>query len=327
MMRRFLLSVALLAATPAEAAGEAIARARVVMDAPQVRLADLFDNAGPKGGRVLGPAPAPGQRYIVPVAQLAAIARDNGLTMVGGGPTLVERPGRAIAREEAEAVLRQAFAATGASIGAEARLEIQPFTPPTVPLGVTPQLIVEDLSWDQASGRFAATLTAIAAGEQPARARLAGRLNDLVAVPVTIRRLPAGTPVTASDVRMVRLAPDRVPADAVLDPVELGGQVLRRALPPGAPIGLSDLGGRLLVVKDQPVVMAIEVPGLTVTAQGRALEHGAHGDMVQVLNIASRAVVEATVIGPGRVRVTPGSMPVSPPTERRLANRRAELTR
>jgi flagella basal body P-ring formation protein FlgA len=327
MMRPLLLSLALLAAVPAEAAGEAIARARVVMDTPQVRLADLFDNAGPNGERVLGPAPAPGQRYIVPVAQLAAIARDNGLTLVGGGPTLVERPGRPIAREEAEAVLRQALAAAGAVVGAEARLEMQPFTPPTVPMGVTPQLIVEDLSWDQASGRFAATLTAIAAGEQPARTRLAGRLNDLVAVPVTIRRLNAGTPVTASDVRIVRLAPDRVPADAVLDPTEFGGQVLRRALPPGAPIGQSDLGGRLLVVKDQPVVMAIEVPGLTVTAQGRALENGARGDHVQVLNIASRAVVEATVIGPGRVRVTPGSMPVSPPNDRRLANRRVEPNR
>jgi flagella basal body P-ring formation protein FlgA len=327
MTRRFLLTFALLAIVPADAAGEAIARARVVVDTPQVRLADLFDNAGPKGARVLGPAPAPGQRYIVPVAQLAAIARDHGLTMVGGGPTLVERPGRPIAREEAEAVLRQALAAAGAIVGAEAQLEIQPFTPPTVPLGATPQLVVEDLSWDQASGRFAATLTAIATGEQPARTRLTGRLNDLVAVPVTIRRLPAGTPVTASDVRIVRLAPDRVPADAVRDPAQLGGQVLRRTLPPGAPIGLSELGERLLVVKDQPVVMAIEVPGLIVTAQGRALEHGARGDVVRVLNVASRAVVEATVIGAGRVRVTPGSMPVSPPTDRRLADRRAEPTR
>ena len=326
-MRRLLLSLVLLAAVPAEAAGEAIARARVVMDAPQVRLADLFDNAGPNGGRVLGPAPAPGQRYIVPVAQLAAIARDNGLSMVGGGPTLVERPGRAIAREEVEAVLRQALAAAGAAVGTEARLEMQPFTPPTVPMGVTPQLIVEDLSWDQGSGRFAATLTAIAAGEQPVRTRLAGRLNDLVAVPVTIRRLAAGTPVTASDVRIVRLAPDRVPADAVRDPAELGGQVLRRALPPGAPVSLSELGGRLMVVKGQPVVMAIEVPGLAVTAQGRALENGARGDIVQVLNAASRAVIEATVIGPGRVRVIPGSMPVSPPNDRRLANRRAEPVR
>lgn len=326
-MRRLLLPVALLAAIPADAAAEAIARARVVMDAPQVRLADLFDNPGPNGGRILGPSPAPGQRYVVPVAQLAAIARDNGLTLAGGGPTLVERPGRPIAREEAEAALRQALAAAGAAIGAEARLELQPFTPPTVPLGATPQLVVEDLAWDQASGRFAATLTAIAAGEQPARARLAGRLNDLVAVPVTVRRLPAGTPVTASDVRIVRLAPDRVPADAVLDPAELGGQVLRRALPPGVPIGQAELGGRPLVVKDQPVVMAIEIPGLVVTAQGRALEHGARGDTVQVLNIASRAVVEATVVGPGRVRVTPGSLPVSPPADRRLANRRAEPTR
>ncbi len=326
-MRRFLLSLSLLVAVPAEAAGEAIARARVVIDTPQVRLVDLFDNAGPRGERVLGPAPAPGQRYIVPIGQLAAIARDNGLTLVGGGPTVVERPGRAIAREEVEAVLRDALLAAGAGGSPDARIEVQPFTPPTVPLAGTPQLLIEDLAWDHASGRFAATLAAIVPDEQPLRTRLAGRVTDLVAVPVAVRRIAAGTAVTPSDVRIAKLSPDRVPADVVLDPSELAGQVVRRPIAPGTPIGLSELGGRLVVMKDSPVVMTIEVPGLAVTAQGRALDNGARGDIVQVLNIASRAVVEATVIGPGRVRVTPGSMPVSRPTDRRFSNRRAELIR
>jgi flagella basal body P-ring formation protein FlgA len=327
MMRRFLISLVLALVVPAEAVAEAIARARVTVEAQQVRLADLFENAGPRGERVLGPAPAPGQRYVVPVGQLAAIARDHGLTLIGGGPTLVERPGRTIAREETEAALRAALIAAGAAASEDARLELAPFVPPSVPMGAAADLVVEDLAWDRASGRFAATLSAIVPGEAPARVRLGGRVSDLVAVPVAVRRLAAGAPVTPSDVRIARLPPERVPGDAVRDPAELAGQVLRRAVAAGAPIGQSELGGRLLVVKDAPVVMAIETPGLSVTAQGRALDHGARGDVVQVLNIASRAVVEATVIGPGRVRVTPGSMPVSPPTDRRFVTRRPELTR
>lgn len=327
LLRRSLLSLAFLFALPAEAGAEAIARARVVVEGPEVRLADLFENAGARGGRVLGPAPAPGSRYVVPVPQLAAIARDHGLTLLGGGPTVVERPGRTVPREEVEAALRAALVAAGAATGAEARLELAPFAPPAVPLGVVPELVVADLAWDRASGRFAATLNAVVPGEAPATVRLAGRVVDLVAVPVAVRRLALGTPVNAEDVRLAHLPPERVPADALRDPAELTGQVLRRAVAPGMPILRADLGGRLLVLKDAPVVMSIDIPGLSITAQGRALEGGARGDVVPVLNVASRAVVEATVIGPGRVRVAPGSLPLSPPADRRLANRRLEVPR
>jgi flagella basal body P-ring formation protein FlgA len=326
-MRRFFLSLALIAAMPAEAAGQAIARAHVTLDTPQVRLADLFENAGPRGGRVLGPAPAPGQRYIVPLAQLAAIARDHNLTLIGGGPTVVERPGRPIGRPEIEAALRDALIVAGAAESPAARVDLAAFVPPTVPMAAEPRLVVEDLAWDHASGRFAATLAAIVEGEPPARMRLAGRVTELVSVPVAVRRLVAGEPVGASDVRLAQLSPDRLPADAVRDLSMLDGQVLRRPVPPGTPIGASDLGGRLLVVKDAPVTMVIELPGLAITAQGRALDNGGRGDVVQILNIASRAVVEATVIGPGRARVAPGSLPVSRPADRRHPHRRAESYR
>lgn len=326
-MRRLLLSLALIALMPAEAAGQAIARAHVTLDTPQVRLADLFENAGPRGGRVLGPAPAPGQRYVVPLAQLAAIARDHGLTLVGGGPTVVERPGRPIGRPEIEAALRDALIVAGAAESPAARIDLAAFVPPTVPMTAAPRLVVEDLAWDHASGRFAATLAAIVAGEPPARTRLAGRVTELVSVPVAVRRLVAGEPVGASDVRMAQIPPERLPADAVRDPAILEGQVLRRPVAPGTPIGASDLGGRLLVVKDAPVTMTIELPGLAITAQGRALDNGGPGDVVQILNIASRAVVEATVIGPGRARVAPGSLPVSRPADRRHSHRRAERSR
>lgn len=326
-MRPFLLSLSLLVALPTQAAADAIARAHVSVEAPQVRLGDLFDNAGPRGERVLGPAPAPGQSYVVPQAQLAAIARDNGLTLAGGGPTVVERPGQPVARDAIEAALREALVTAGAAESAEARVDLVPFTPPSVPLGAAPRLVVEDLALDQGSGRFAATVAAIVPGEQPARVRVAGRVTELIALPVAVRRLAAGEPVTASDVRIVRLAPDRVPADAVRDPAAFGGQVLRRPVSAGAPIGASELGGRLLVVKDAPVTMEISLPGLAITAQGRALENGARGDVVQVLNIASRAVVEATVTGPGRAQVAPGSLPVSRPADRRLSHRRAEHSR
>ena len=49
---------------------------------------------------------------------------------------------------------------------------------------------------------------------------------------------------------------------------------------------------------------------LALTAQGRALDAAAIGEVVQVMNLASRQVVEAEAIGPGRVRVRHGAAPL-----------------
>ena len=49
--------------------------------------------------------------------------------------------------------------------------------------------------------------------------------------------------------------------------------------------------------------MLYEAPGMTLTAQGRAMEAAARGTPVPVMNLMSRVVVQAEVIAPGRVRV------------------------
>jgi flagella basal body P-ring formation protein FlgA len=56
--------------------------------------------------------------------------------------------------------------------------------------------------------------------------------------------------------------------------------------------------------------MQLVAGGLSLTAQGQALEGGAVGDRIQVLNPGSRAVVEAEVVGIDRVRIDAGSTPV-----------------
>ena len=52
-----------------------------------------------------------------------------------------------------------------------------------------------------------------------------------------------------------------------------------------------------------------------LTVRGKALEAGAVGDVVGVLNIQSNRPIQATVIGPGRVSIAaPGPLVVSSAT-------------
>lgn len=329
-MRSPLLLGAAFAALLASGALAVTPRSHVVVHGPEVRLSDLFDGTLPRGDKVLGPSPAPGRVYTVEAGQLTAIARANGITLATPTTAVVERPGRALSREAIEEALREALVAAGAPEAAEAPIVLTNFTPPVVPLATAaPRIIVEDLGWDAAQGRFNAQVAAIVGPEAPVRARIAGRVDDTVAVPVATRRLAEGDTLRASDVRIVRMAAARVPADAVLDPARLAGRMLREAVPAGAPITGEQFGSAALVQRGAAVSLQLELPGLSITAQGRALEDGAAGARIQVMNVASRAVLEGVVTGPGRVRVSADSAPVSRPQQnnRNLPTRRAELAR
>jgi flagella basal body P-ring formation protein FlgA len=300
---RSLLLLLLLLATPARAELAAV-RPFAVVDDAVVRLADLFEAAGPRGTTVLGPAPAPGTRQVVEAAQLAAIARANGIAWrpVGGAERVVlERPGRALAREEVVLALRAAL--RGQGLEEEAELELQGFTPPMVPERAFVQLAVEGATLDVAGGRFVATLAVVAEGMPTQRVRLGGRVVATVPMLVAARRMAVGEVVRAGDVRVLRVPASRLRPGAAQEPAQVVGQALRRPASAEQPLLLADLAQPATVERGQTVTMLYEVPGMTLTAQGRAMEAGPRGGMVPVMNLASRTVVEAEVVAPGRVRV------------------------
>ena len=50
------------------------------------------------------------------------------------------------------------------------------------------------------------------------------------------------------------------------------GQALRHAVQPGQPIMLADLGRPMVVQKGMPMTLALDSPGIQLTAQGVAME-------------------------------------------------------
>ena len=83
------------------------------------------------------------------------------------------------------------------------------------------------------------------------------------------------------------------------------GQEARVVLYPGRPVMLDDVGPPALVTRNQIVRMAYAVSGLQIITEGRALERGAIGDTVRVMNLSSRATVIGQVLEDGSVRVSP----------------------
>jgi len=301
-MRLLLL---LLLAAPAF--GQTAPRPFVVVEEAVIRLGDLFDEAGPRAGATLGPAPAPGSRQVVEAPQLAAIARANGLAWRPSGGAervVIERPGRPVAREEVLLALRAALRPQG--LDEEMELEPIGLVAPMVPERAFVQLAVEGAVLDAAGGRFTATLAVLAEGQPTQRIRLGGRVVSTLPMVVTTRRLGTGDVVRPGDVRVIRVPASRLRPGAAQEIEQVVGQALRRPAMAEQPMVVADLMPRAMVQRGQTVVMVFESPGVTLTAQGRAMEAAPRGATVPVMNLGSRTVVEAQVIAPGRVRVGDG---------------------
>jgi flagella basal body P-ring formation protein FlgA len=303
---------ALLLLLSARAADAATLRPMTTLDAPVVRLSDLFDDAGPLAARVLGPAPPPGERIVVGARQLAAIARMFGVAWQPQTPAdsaVLERPGRLLPREVVLGVLRPALAGVGAP--ADGAIAMPSFVAPMIPLHAQPVANIEQLDYDAATGGFAAAVLVTGEGMAPLRLRLSGTIEDMALVLVPVRALSPGSVLRASDVTPLRVRRRTLHGEVAQELSQIVGRTLRRPAAAGAPVLLADLAAAGSVEKGAHVVMQVELGGLTAATQGIALSAAAPGERVQVLNPLSRMVVEGEVLPSGVVSVTPGSLPVA----------------
>ncbi|WP_203071313.1 flagellar basal body P-ring formation chaperone FlgA [Falsiroseomonas ponticola] len=303
-------------------------RAQAVVEAAVVTLGDIFEHAGARADATLGPAPAPGRRFVVEAPQLAAIARDYGLAwrpLAGDERVVVERPGRAMRREEVLEPLRAELVALGAD--PELDLDIPGFQPPNLPAGAPDaRIAVDGALWDGVSRRFSATLVVVAEGMPTFTQRVSGRAVAMRDVVVAARPLRAGEMVMPGDVTVTRQAVDRAAPNAAEDAEAVTGQRLRRAIAAGQTVSAADVAAAPVIARDSVVQLLHQAPGLTLTAQGRALEDGFRGRTLHVLNLASGSVVQAEVLGPGRARAV-GAAITLPPAIAARVNRRDQASR
>jgi flagella basal body P-ring formation protein FlgA len=295
-------------------ADAATLRTMTTLRAAVVKLSDLFDDAGANADRVLGPGPGAGGRIVVQSAQLGAIARQFGVDWrpaSSADRAVLDRPGRPLRRDDALDAVRSALVAAGAS--ADCDIDLPGFTPPLVPFEAEPRPVVSDLDYDANAGRFSAVLSITGEAMEPINLRLAGRVDDTIELPVTTTRLAAGSVLRAEDVHMARVHTSMARGEMVSRITDAVGMQVKRQLVAGQPLAASELMRPSVVMKGASVLMLLDSPGIALTAQGQAMEAGAIGERIKVLNPISRAVVEADVIGTDCVRVAPNAMPIGGP--------------
>ncbi len=113
---------------------------------------------------------------------------------------------------------------------------------------------------------------------------------------VAARTLRPGTVIAPGD---VVIAADRNGALSQVDQVI--GQELRVLVSEGRPIEPAFLGAPTVVERNQPVTIAYEKANLRIQAEGRALSAGSIGQVIRVMNNASRVTVSGRIAPDGTV--------------------------
>lgn len=114
---------------------------------------------------------------------------------------------------------------------------------------------------------------------------------------VTLARSVArGAVLTAADVTLAPAAA-RAPDGIFTDPAAVIGRRTKAALGEGKAVLLRQLEPDWLVEAGNPLVLIAAAGGLAVSAPAEALEDGAMGDVIRVVNLSSQREVKAIVTG------------------------------
>ena len=299
---------ALIAAT--DVVAPVMMKSHVIVDGPVVLLSDLFEGTGEQGTTAIARAPAPGKRVEVSARWLAAVAKAYGLSW---RPT--SRLDRAIVERSSQVIdvrrIKNAMLDFLARQGVNGQISLvldQPGIRLDLPGDAEPTLSIANLSHDPVNGRFTALVVAPAPGIPLAKASISGRVVTMAEIPVLRRRMKPGEVIRGDDIEWINTRADRLGRNIIVDTENMVGMSPRRPIRPGESILASELRAPVVVAKNSLITIRLTTARLSLTAQGRAMESGASGDVIRVMNTQSNKIINAAVVDTSTVRVVPATL-------------------
>ena len=281
----------------------------VIVTSEIVRIGDLVENAGPSANIAVFRSPDLGTTGGVPVARVVEVLAPHKLAALDTGmisEVVVTRLSRPITGKEVEARVARALAGQF-GFGEAKNLSItfdRDLRTIHVESNVTEDLQVAHVNVEQRTGRFQIAFElpgSATARRMPLRFR--GTVVETLEATVLVRSLNRGEVIKANDLATER-RPKAELTSELINAEQATGLAAKRPLRSGSVLRPSDLMKPEVVQRNEPVTITYEMPGIVLTARGKALDAGSVGELVAVLNIQSNRTVHATITGPGRVSVT-----------------------
>ncbi|WFU75824.1 flagellar basal body P-ring formation chaperone FlgA [Bradyrhizobium sp. CB2312] len=329
------ISALLVLALPAQAADDVIAaptlRASVTVTSDVVRVGDLIDNAGSTALTPVYRSPDLGTTGALPVAQVLSVLRAKQVIGVMTGDikeVQVTRLARTLASKDLETAVASALERRF-GLGDAANIAVtfdRGVSDMRLDASSTGALQPVATRYDARSGRFdIAFEVSNDSNSTPTKLRFTGTAIETVEVAVLTRDIDRADLLKSSDISLERRPKAEVTGEPASRERTIGMQ-LRRPMRAGTPIRVADIVKPDFVQRDQSVTVIYQVPGIYLTTRGKAIESGAEGDIVSVLNLQTKRTLTGIVTGRGQVTVQGASQsaPMAPAVEQTSSLKRDE---
>lgn len=276
-----------------------------IVQSDVLTVGDLFHGVERNADHVLGAAPRPGQTMTLSARTLqrVAVAMDLNWRPSSTRDTLVVRRAATVIDED--------------TIGDKVRMSLKDegvnglydllFLSGTPEIILPPHMAetaeITAISFDPDTNWFEAEIAAPSKENMEVQLRVNGKIERLVEVPVLRDTIRSGKVIDARDVEMITVPARHLNHDVILQAAELAGMTPRRMIVAGKPIKEQDVEFPRIVERGQSVTMIYSQGPLQLTATGKALQQGAKGDVIRVVNSQSSRPIDAIITGNREVTI------------------------
>lgn len=280
-------------------------RQNAVIETPVITLGDIFTDLPHSADKVLGPAPRPGSEMVLNARTLLRVAMALDLPWrpaSSNDQIVLTRAATLISQERVKTAVTNAIREQGyhgafdLSFGAQAAEMILPADQPDT-------FDITHITANPQTDRFEATIAAPSADNPLQTIRVSGQIHPVELIPVLKSSLRNGTTITASDIETIQIRTAELQHDVILNADELIGTTPRRMLNAGKPVKAGEIEQPRVVQRGQTITMVFKSGGMELTAMGKALENGAKGDIIRVVNTGSNRTIQGIVSAEKEVTV------------------------
>lgn len=283
-------------------------RNNVVLTEGTIKLGDIFQGLRERDDseKILGPAPLPGSEMVLNARTLMriAIALDLPWRPSSSHEQIVlRRAATEIQKRDIENSLMKALSKEG--VQGDFLLKISGAYPKIIlPKDMPATLDIKSITYDPSQDWFEADIVAPSLENPINTSYISGRIDHLIHMPILKSNIRHGEIVGKNDIDFVKMSRKSLQRDSITKSSELIGMTPRRVALAGKPLLFSDMQAPLIVERGKFVTVIFEQGALKLTAKGKAMEHGAKGDTIRIINTTSNKTIEGLVVAENEVRVT-----------------------
>lgn len=277
-----------------------------VLTDTKLTVGDLFQGLpDAKAEYVLGPAPQPGHDMVLNARTLMRIAAVVDLPwqprhsaeqiVVRRAATVIDTDtiADAVSGKIREAGVRENF-----------KLSYDTGTPKIIlPHDMAPDMEFTKFEYSPRYNRFDATIVAPSKDNIQQEIVVSGTIDRMIKVPVLKSALRNGDIIGEGDIDYIEISSKEIQHDYVLDGEKLVGLTPRRMAMPSEPLRTVDLQQPQIVGRGEMITIIYDHGPMFLTAKGKALQNGAKGDIVNVVNATSSRTVQGIISGERQVTV------------------------